>query len=526
MFRPIFYLNDDVTIRSILKGTYSGSPDGHAVYMKYPLTGILSWLYQLLDTIPWLELFLGAFLLWAAYECITKWKQNNRESIFLGIPVGIFICSFYMNMHYTVVAAVVVSAAIVCICAKKTYKPIFLWLIAWMIRSQVAYLALPFIGVAFLWRTLLDKEEKRKRNLYWIGRVCGGLLVGLLLCMGMNRLAYQGENWQKYLQYNEARTQLFDYTDFHSTDEYSKAYEEFGMTEEEFQILNSYNTMLDGRIETETLLEATSRVTVRMESSKDVFAWVKQCILKYYYEIRYSDNLYAIIWISVLFVLVVNTLVQKEWRNLALIVCLEAGRSLIWIFLLYQGRFPERVSISLYVMELALLGSMLCINGNRLRTEKAVCWQKALIVVLSLLLLLQLNRDLQTNKAQVELQKEWTALSEYCKQEADCLYLIDVFSVVQYGGLQYQEDTANMMLAGGWMTESPLAKKRFENIGVADGAEALYENKKVRFIAKQNKDVIWIEEYLNQRFGDCTLEKHDVVVCGGGVIFEVFEVVK
>ena len=54
-------------MRDILSGAYAGVPDGHAVYMKYPLTGMLSLLYRLTGKIPWFSAFLaGCFLLSAS----------------------------------------------------------------------------------------------------------------------------------------------------------------------------------------------------------------------------------------------------------------------------------------------------------------------------------------------------------------------------------------------------------------------------------------------------------------------------
>ena len=66
---PVYYLNDDVAMRSILSGAYTGSPDGHAVYMGYPLSALLSALYGLTEKlglfIPWFDLFLAGCILLA-----------------------------------------------------------------------------------------------------------------------------------------------------------------------------------------------------------------------------------------------------------------------------------------------------------------------------------------------------------------------------------------------------------------------------------------------------------------------------
>ena len=39
---PIYILNDDLQIASVLSGAYSGAPDLHTVYMRAPLSFFLS----------------------------------------------------------------------------------------------------------------------------------------------------------------------------------------------------------------------------------------------------------------------------------------------------------------------------------------------------------------------------------------------------------------------------------------------------------------------------------------------------
>ena len=52
-------LNDDVLIKDILSGVYSGAPDGHTMQLLYPLGAVLSFLYRLLP-VPVFGLFLIA----------------------------------------------------------------------------------------------------------------------------------------------------------------------------------------------------------------------------------------------------------------------------------------------------------------------------------------------------------------------------------------------------------------------------------------------------------------------------------
>jgi hypothetical protein len=539
--RPVFYLNDDVTMRSIMSGNYSGSPDGHAVYMKYPLTWVLRVLYGIENVVPWLELFFAGCLVWSATECISKLKTEKSGMWGVLIPTVLFMLPFFWYMHYTMIAAALAGTAAICLCCGKSKsKPVIVWLLAWMIRSQVAYLALPFLGVALLWRLISVKKEQKRSELICCGKICVAVLSGLLVCAGVNGLAYRSEKWQEYLTYNEVRTELYDYTNFHSTDMYGQKFDQYGMTRNDFLILDSYNTMLDMNVNSGKIGQVADKITAGMQDERNLTQWIKECVLKYYYEMRYSSHLYVYVWAAVLAVLMIKLLLEKNWLGASLVVCLEAGRSLIWLYLIYRGRFPERVVVSLYVIEILLLAGMLsrssepckeklCGIGERMKERfgdvdclEKVC-RAGFILVLSLILVMQVRADVQRTVSQAKTQNEWTVLKQYCEKDPETLYLIDVFSAVEYGGLQYQQDTPNMMLAGGWMSASPLAMERFEKIGAADGGQALFEKDQVLFVAEDGADLSWLEEYLNNRFGQCSLQQVNALECGENKVFRIWE---
>ena len=93
---PVLYLNDDITMRSILSGAYTGSPDGHAVYMKYPLTGVLALLYRVLGIVPWMELFLAISIIF----CMSFFAECFASRL-MGcvLAFGIYM-PFVLYMHY------------------------------------------------------------------------------------------------------------------------------------------------------------------------------------------------------------------------------------------------------------------------------------------------------------------------------------------------------------------------------------------------------------------------------------------
>ena len=67
--------NDDVLLRSIVSGTFTGMPDAHLIYIMYPLGLILKALYQLSPNVPWYD----GFMIGLHYICggrDIRWREG------------------------------------------------------------------------------------------------------------------------------------------------------------------------------------------------------------------------------------------------------------------------------------------------------------------------------------------------------------------------------------------------------------------------------------------------------------------
>lgn len=507
IYSPVFYLNDDITMRSILSGAYTGVPNGHAVYMKYPLTGILAVLYKVLHFIPWFDILLVGSI-WGCMLLLIYYAE--RPYVGFGIAVALYL-PFCLYVHYTIVAALVASTAVfILTTGKNRVWPVILLLIAYMIRSQVGLLSLPFVAAAMVWRLVATDAEKRKQECICCIKQGVALLVGILLCGIVNNCFYASDNWKSYTAYNDSRTLLYDYTDFLSTDSYAQNYEAYGMTAQEYKILASYDTMLDAGINERKMQEIAENVAQNLKTGNSFSERLKDTFQKYYLQIRYNDKPFSYLWLGAYLFLGVGFILSKKWMPLVVLGILGVGRSSIWTYFIWQGRFPERVSLSLYMLELMLLlGMGMWLVRNNRSASKGL--QLGIVFVCSLCFLYvggtQWKTVIERNLQQELVQEEWTALKEYCGQEENRLYLVDVFSVVEYADFLFEEDSSNMMLLGGWMSASPLAQERFQRLGYQDGAECLYNSKEVSLIAEEGFDVVWLEEYLQNRFGECTIRE-------------------
>ena len=83
-FWDFYYdINDDMMIKDIVSGRYTGTPDGHNIQMLYPIGLIISFFYRIAPQFPWYAYFLCLlmalcfFLIWKRLVSVTHkfWKK-------------------------------------------------------------------------------------------------------------------------------------------------------------------------------------------------------------------------------------------------------------------------------------------------------------------------------------------------------------------------------------------------------------------------------------------------------------------
>ena len=548
---PYYSMNDDVMMKSILSGAYTGTPDGHTVYMKYPLSGIISLLYRMTGKVSWFDIVMvGCFWL-SIVSVVLRIVKSRRVMLIAGV-VSLCFALFLphlLTMHYTLVAAMVGSSALFLVMTGGSVTAAVLFILCYCIRSQVFFLLLPFLGVAVLWRIAGKKQEGLFRQLFWVA-------AGVVLCMLCNQVMYQGDDWKQYMDYNDARTRLYDYEGLLPYEENKAIFQEAGISREQHRIMEEYVLVLDDSVTGGMQEKAADIAAGVRESQRSAGSYLIQCVKEYYYHMMYTDQPYNLLLICAYLLVLVLLLRKRYWVKLLLLCCLAGGRSLIWVFLIWRGRFPERIYVSLYFLDLMILAGMII---DLLRSESEVGkagTDKAGTVktgpgktdelaksgtdkrykryipqiisgVLIFLLLLAGYRQCREMYGrtiqQAQKQRAWEALLQYCEEHPDKLYLLDVRSMVSYTGrvwdvVQQQE---NHLLAGGWMSNSPLLMQRLE--GAADGGALLADvDEQCCYVVSVDRDIEWLQEYCNVRFGEMHLERIDRILLDGEEIFDIY----
>lgn len=523
-FCPLVYgLNDDTMLRSILSGTYLGTPDGHAIYMRYPLTGIISTLYRITDSIPWLTVFFTVCIAACVYFILLSvWKAFAAKGMKAAgscLAIALFLLLFFrhfMIMHYTLIAAFVAGTAIFLVLAASSDSPrsqytisLILLFLTYMIRSQVFFLSLPFLAIAILWR-LADAREKEslKKNIRNTLRYLGILLLGTLLLIMTHRIMYGSKAWQEFEAYNDARTRVYDYTSLLPYDEHTDVYQKIGITEEQYTLLKEYATALDDSVSTEQLnqlADETEKIIGGQISQKDLF--VKRFQEYKHRTFHAQDAPYNVVVILFYLAVALLCLAHKQWYRLLLLIMLGGGRSLIWLYLMVRGRYPERVTISLYLIETLLLAGMLLHSARKKKQEesdskKHFPFAMTLLIAATIVCLpfaaKEANAAYKEASLQEEVQQEWGQLLSYMQENDDCFFYIDVYSTVSVSGMQYDAaKPENHLLLGGWTSQSVLFKEKQAELGFSTPAEALASGEPFYLVIENDRSVLWFEEYLS-----------------------------
>ncbi len=498
-----FLINDDSVIEGVLSGRFTGTPDGHAVYLRYPLSWLLSKLYSLLPGIPWYGLFLLSCYVFAflAFGCACYKKLGKRYICYTGFAAAalFLLLPNFITVHYTVATAALAAGAIMLTLAEG---PMWLTALAmglcYCLRKEVFLLAIPFWGAVLLWK-VLQKPCNYKKWGYLVLATLG--LTGMF--MGINSLVYRSDTWQDFLQYNDARTQLYDYEWFVPYEDQPEAYEAQGISERDFTLIASYELMLEEDLTAEDFekVMAANAGNVWVDTPMHT---LKRMLVKYRDWVLHPTEAYTWIAIAIYAVLLGLLLWRRAWLQALLVLCLGMGRSVIWIYLFMKGRFPEHVMLSLFVLEFAVLFGFLLeeVAANTQGKRKTV------VTILCAVLALGFGAGalydsveaVQRQVAQGRKRAEFEPLREYFEEHPEEVYLLDIVSMWDYsqGVLETGPRLQNYFLAGGWASGSPMANQRFAQIGAADGADALLRLSQVHYVIEKDRAYDWLELYLGE----------------------------
>lgn len=489
---------DDQYIISILSGKFLGTPSAYVIYIKYPLVYILAKLYKIFPTVNVYGTALLLFQIIAigilSFYIIEKQDKISRKlMILLGI-YSIAGCCWMGNLlsiTYTTTAAVTGAAAVVVYTLGKNrwidyVTAIILCFITFNLRSAVFIMILPICGVFWLDKMLREKEWKKQ--FIWLAGI--GCIIGGTFFINMQ--AYGSEGWKNYLQYNQARTQLYDYHQdvIENYDKYEKVYQKLGISQKENAVLLSKNwSLCDKKLyeKMENLAKQAIHKPGVIEHCKNT---VKKVIVSGFLDNKGMFLVSAIFWISA-----ISMAVKKKEKHILLLEGVQVVLfAVLWFYLGYKGRIIPRVAHSLLLLQMVtpvIFVLKLAEAGIRKITEKNAKLLKGIILVLLLGILVF---DVRLIKKIDRVNKENTSgdtyhqIENYCREHEENFYFADVTSIAACNyKYTFWEDNryVNNIMLGDWFANSPVYDEKLKKEHITEVSASLLKNRNVYLMVRE-----------------------------------------
>ena len=544
VFDYYYCMNDDTTMRDILCGSYTGTPEGRNIQMLYPIGAFISLLYRIFPNAPWYGIFLcGCQYLAVFLICKRTTTMVNR--VWLKVAIGVMTILFagssllyeLVFVQYTMTCGILMAAAAFWFYTSDATKgvkafllenciSVILIVLAFQIRTEMAVLLLPFLLGAGLCKW--SKEEKffTKQNFQKYAGLISIAIVLMVASVVVNNAAYRTEEWKQFQLFFDYRTEIYDFLGIPSYAENQDFYESIGLSESEAELLDNYNFALDEEINEEVLgnmveyqKEQNGGNGLFLIGMSDAIWIYKKSLLSMDY-MPYS-GLVLLLYLILIIAAVHNRDKSYFWKlpMFALI------RTVCWMYIILRNRTPERITHGLFLMEVMVLFGLLAAEWSRKKTSRLTISAIACVII-ALSIPSIWTKTYTTSMQREEINKEWLLLQEYCKENEQNYYLIDVYSSVAYTEKMFENvdnSYRNYDLCGGWTTNSPLYAQKMEKRGISHIETDLLEKDNVFFVSKTNRDIAWLLQYYADKGIDINAEVVEEIEWNGEVRFVIYK---
>lgn len=517
-FIPIVYsTNDDRMIAEIVSGQFTGKPESYGIQMTYGFTWFLSKLYEITRSLNWygivligVQIFSFGTILYRLQSFSEKW-MNKLYILAIAILtfVGLWL-KVYVQLTYTTTAAFVGLAAIFWYATSKTnwknvLMAVFLANIAFCIRPNIFYMFVPATGLVYLWK-LIGKKDFKKLT---IGAPFAILAVTAVLFV-INAAAYSKEGWKEFRDFFDVRTNVYDYYDLLPYGEYPELYEPYGISEEEFNMMRVYNYTVLGDLpkkffpeylEACEAMEKEQGITFVSKSADAVKTFIKDVLSNAYG----TEN-------TVLFVAAIILLVLLIWKKnypLAIYLAIQSAvLCVVWLYFTYWGRAIERIQMTMSLIFLAVilhvLYEMKDMYFGRIKKADKINGKTKISLTLGagvLLIAAAINfKGFRTdNIAKTYWYNDVQTIKEYCAQDPDRLYYMDIATMTELYGKCTIKNTEpeyiNYISMGDWSAYCPHYEEKLERHGVENIAESITDEN-TYVIMLHNYQLKCMKEYL------------------------------
>ena len=526
----MFYAqNDDNLMNAILNGSYLGHTDSHAFFVNAPVSNVLQLLYSIVGWIPWYPLMLLAAICLPLGVFVFREKEKRDRLVLFALFLPVFLPALF-GFTFTTASAMLVLVGLGAFLLRReeVLFPSLCMAFAYCLRSEIFVVGCAFLLVAVLHR-LLEREWKN------VGKMLGCMVVLVAVFFGLNSLMYRSPQWQQYQEVNEKRVGIYDYTWYVPYEDAPELYEKYDVSYEQYLLVDNYAMAMEAA-DWSKLLSKVDQIQIEYDGDYSLEGRLKRDPLLTlrvgFYRVRYTFA--DLFWPFGALVLAlygglgIAILCSKRWLVVIPTACLLMGRTIIWMYLLLRGRFPDRVYLSICGMECILLAGMLW------KLLPSVIWKKwgtiALAGACALCGLWQGTTVILQQVDHAKIEKSYEILYQYLEEHEDNTYLLDVRTMLGDTGKVLDFDTTqdNYFQLGGWISASPVLQERMEQVALTegisaqtgqsaqlsepatdkpvDGADLLRYGSRVYFVVEETRGLDWMSAYMTARFPGTKME--------------------
>lgn len=548
----IYDINDDVAMRNVAAGVITGEPDAHLIFVKYILGLLISGLYRLFPGLDWYGLVMIGIMLFSfgmiLYRGLVSERSFLWKLVYTALGLLLFTCVGLQHLsafQWTVAAAMAGAAGIYLFYTSETEErfqsifeegtAVFLLLLCMAVRQSVFLMMFPVAAICFWWKYgSFARSGKWPVTLkHWA--VPAVLAAGMLLILGVEKIAYHSKEWKEFLAYNMDRSTIMDYYELKNYEEQPGFYDSLGLTPEEVENLQRYSLYLAEDVYGEKMHLLAENASETYQQQYSAFRRFLGGIEKVYEHM--NKDSYAPVHMLSLFLTaaVIGLAFGKNKRQFWLGIVLCGIFALFWLYLGFKGRIVDRVGYSMYLLTFF---SMLAVGYRTLILESKESQSRIFAgglalgacLFLAVLSYIKWGEVKSNNTWRSEYNLQFLDVNRYMAEHMENVYFMTTFSIETYtDNFTVRRDFAfsNLLSVGGWHTFSPLEDVKAAKLGISEPKRDIVEKENVYLISLENVGLGYMDRYFESLYGEKYQgrERVDVLTYGENV-FEVYDFTK
>lgn len=500
-----YYINDDFFMSMISSGVYGTEYSQCLIYSN----AVLGWFIRIITSfsrnLNWYMFFQYALItissvLWAAI--VNKRSDSGLLTLTMFLIYWSFvIIDLFIRISFTMTAGLITIVGIISLfeLSENNYLlgtiSLVLVLFGFLYRKEAFLLVSPYCLVYFLYKFCIHEHKqlinKNTKKLLLFAAI---LIIAAIF---IDAYTYRSDEWKEYKKTINLRTKFIDYNrQIHKNTDLDWSENDYIM----FSLWKSDDEVKFGSNNLSKLIN--NSVEIKNNDINQLLSKVG----------RFYTGILDIGQITLIAIIILIIIVKKEWNKLFFVLAINVLSSVLTVFFEYNGRFPDRVALVLWVSSIVLLLLMVTdITKDMMIARKKTI---ALVgVVLVLFAATILYKRTTINKGYNVIEK--------IRLDPEHMYVLDVFAFTnvcyEYSPLETidKDMMNNMAILGSWPCPSPLTKNICLKQGGNNSLDLLGRRDDVLYILNSG-EIDVVEKYLQENY-DVNIKKELVEKLGGGL---------